>query len=159
MTLALERQLALNAEIDALILLGDIDGLDSADPGLLYECARRYLSAQMNVRNRRAVRGREQSVKVLEQSRAKTALRVRGVVETLRSELAAEWSLELLADKFVLPNGVWVSWADATVAQHEARAKFLEGQATGNVETAAIHRRAISDCLTARTDSLGQVPR
>jgi hypothetical protein len=157
MTLAKSRQLDLNAEIDALVSRGDSAALGDVGPDVVFECARRYLAAQINSRSRQSVRGREQFEKVREESRAVTASWVRTVVEKLAADLAGEWSELLLAERFVLPGGGQVSWAEATVEQHEARALFLEGLASGNVETAAIHRRAVRDCLDARVESLAGI--
>jgi hypothetical protein len=149
--------LELNAQIDALVLAGDAEALLFASEDVVAECARRYVSAQIISRSRRSVRNREQFAKVREESKAVTASRVRDVVATLAADLREEWSAELLRDHFVLPDGSWVSWADATVAQHVERAEYLEGLASGNAETAAIHRRAVSDCLDAHVESLAGI--
>jgi hypothetical protein len=157
MTLVRDRQLGLNAQIDALVMSGDAEALLFASEDVVAECARRYVSAQIISRSRRSVRGREQFAKVREESRAVTASRVRDVVESLAADLREEWSAELLRDRFVLPDGSLVSWAEATVDDHRVRAEYLEGLAAGNAETAAIHRRAISDCLDAHVESLAGI--
>jgi hypothetical protein len=157
MTLVRDRQLELNSQIDALVMSGDAEALLFASEDVVAECARRYVAAQIISRSRRSVRNREQFVKVREESRALTASRVRDVVASLAADLREEWSAELLRDRFVLPDGSLVSWAEATVTQHKARAEYLEGLASGNAETAAIHRRAISDCMDAHVESLAGI--
>ena len=66
----------------------------------------------------------------------------------MSADLEAGWKPDLLASSFVL-NGIRVKWQDATVDQHEARAVMLESMASGDLQTASIHRQAIHD-ITAR---------
>jgi hypothetical protein len=154
MTLVRDRQLELNAQIDELVTAGIAEAVFGASEDVVAECARRYVAAQIISRSRRGVRSREQSVKASEETKAIKASRIRAYVSGIAADLRDEWTAELLADNFVLPNGQMVSWGNATIAQHETRAEFLEGLASGNAETAAIHRRASSDCLDAHVECL-----
>jgi hypothetical protein len=157
MKLADSRRLDLNAKIDALVLAGDSDALLVASADVVDECARRYVVAQINSKGRRSVRSLEQFAKVREESKEKTASRIRNVVASMEAELLDDWNAKLLAEQFVLPDGTWVSWGEATVHDHRVRAEYLEGLAAGSVETASIHRRAISDCLDAHVNSLAGI--
>lgn len=49
---------------------------------------------------------------------------------------------QLMGEGFLLPDGVYVLWGEATPEQHEARAGWLHGQAAALVETARRHERA-----------------
>lgn len=80
-----------------------------------------------------------------EESDARFASRVSGLLKQYASELRAEWTQELLESTFALPDGLHVTWGTATVDQHMERAQMLSQQAVGTLETAALHRKAIED--------------
>lgn len=167
MTLAVSQRLDLNAEIDALIRSGDASALDDAALNVLFECARRYLVREIAVKGRRLTRVQEQAVarvhgvdgEAITESRRRHIARVTGLSHRLNDEATkrvnAEW-VALLAESFMV-NGTRVTWAEATVAQHETRAAFLDGLAAGNIETAAIHRAAVTACRDAHVDTLAEV--
>jgi len=124
---------------------------------VLEECARRYLASRMKIKVRVASRSREQYEKVKEESKATFAARVGRIVDQFAGELHEGWSATILAGEFSLPDGTRVTWGNATRAQHEARAAQLESQATGELETAAIHRSAIKDLSAADVGTLAEL--
>ena len=63
---------------------------------------------------------------------------------------------ELFGHTFPLPNGEDVTWEDATISQHELRISQLEQNAAGNLQTAALHRRAVNVILDAHVATLGE---
>lgn len=143
--------------IDELIASGDIDAVESADSDVVLECARRYVFKAIAQRQRAQSRNRERYEKVREEANAKLRAKARMIVDDLARELHREWSVSMLGSTFSLPNGVQVSWADASVAQHEARASQLEGLAAGDLQTASIHRQAVADILAAGVSRLGDL--
>jgi hypothetical protein len=73
-----------------------------------------------------------------------------------KQDVIIEWSTELLSSTFMV-EGQSVSWGDATVAQHEARAESLTKQAVGTVETAAMHMKAVERLRAAAVQTLNDV--
>jgi hypothetical protein len=159
MRLSESRAKELSEVIEELVAGGDVAAIESASPAVQLECARRFLAREIRQRGRTSERNREQYAKVRADVKVRYRAKVRAVTEQMRDELRREWSAELLAGKFSLPDGVQVSWADATAAQHELRADQLEGLAAGDLLTASIHRQAIADIRSAGVGSLGEVPR
>ena len=76
------------------------------------------------------------------------------LVDAMANDHLSGWAPKLLAGTFALGDGTVVSFADATIEQHETRASWLESQAAGTLETASIHRRAIADCIAANQPTL-----
>jgi hypothetical protein len=77
------------------------------------------------------------------------------------AELRIEWTAELLASPFALPDGTRVTWGEASLAQHQERVEMFEANVAANVEGAARHRRAIDALQEARAgclNDLAQVP-
>lgn len=60
-----------------------------------------------------------------------------------KHSIRLEVTEELLGSDFALGDGRRVTWAEATVADHEQRVAMLETSAVGTLETAARHRAAI----------------
>ena len=106
-------------------------------------------------RNRTEARKVEQRV-MFDREKVKTAVsnRVAEIARETRSMISSEWT-GLLSTTFVLPDGTRVTWADATIEQHEARAEHLEKQAATRLETASLHRKAISDLRERHVATLG----
>jgi hypothetical protein len=73
-----------------------------------------------------------------------------------KQEVIVEWSRELLSATFTI-DGQTVTWGEATVAQHEARAESLTKQAVGTVETAAMHMKAVDRLKAAAAQTLNDV--
>lgn len=67
------------------------------------------------------------------------------IFEDLSAQMRMQWTEELLATPFALPNGDRVTWGSATVAQHEERVEMFKGQVTAGAEGAARHMAAIRD--------------
>ena len=136
---------ALEERINAIIESGLFT---TDDEDVTNECARRYIDTERRRRERNTSRDVERSAKVRQEANARLRERVSGIVAEMSADLEADWKPDLLASSFVL-NGIRVTWQDATVEQHEARALMLEGMASGDLQTAAIHRQAMHD-ITAR---------
>ena len=144
----------MRTRIEELIIDGQIL---TADDDVLLECARRYVDTEHNKRNRNSVRNVEAYHKTKTERKDKTRSRVRGFVTTLADDVIDGWAPELLAATFANGDGTEVSFANATIKQHEDRASWLEAHAAGTLETAAIHRRAIADILAGHAKTLGEV--
>ena len=77
------------------------------------------------------------------------------IVDDYMSEMKVTWTAELLASTF--SNGERrVSWADATVDDHNAHIEMMSRQVAGFVENLAMHRAAIDEITAAGVDTLGQ---
>lgn len=141
-------------------LIDEPDRVEDAPYEVLVECARRYLVAQQLRRQRRGVRNSEQYRSAAARHDEKTLAAVR-LITTRMYEEVEEAVLSKYGNflnlEFALPDGSTVRWADATAAQHEARAEYLEKLAAGNADTARLHRSAIRDLAAAGVDSLGRL--
>jgi hypothetical protein len=82
---------------------------------------------------------------------------LRELVDDMTAQLRIKWEKELLDSKFALSDGTRVSWADATIEQHEERAAMFERNVLANAEGAARHRRAIADLTHAGVGTLGEL--
>lgn len=76
------------------------------------------------------------------------------IISAYKESLHIEWTEELLDSEFALGDGTTVTWGDATVEQHEARALMFEGQAKAGIEGAVRHRKAIESIALANATSL-----
>jgi len=146
--------------IEDLISRGEPDAVADADVSVLVECARRFLASAIQQRSRQTVRAREAYVserdKITARLRAKASL----IVSEMAEHLHAEWTADLLASSFALPNGGGtVTFAEATSQQHAVRADYLSDLAAGDMRTAALHRRAMQDIAAASVGSLGEIHR
>ena len=146
---------ALEERISAIIESGL---LTYDDDDVTQECARRYVDAEHRRYERNASRDVERSAKVRQEANTRLRERVSGVVADLAAELLAEWNADLLASSFAV-DGIRVTWQNATVDQHEARAQMLEGMAAGDLQTASIHRQAVHDIEALGVTTLGEVSR
>jgi hypothetical protein len=82
---------------------------------------------------------------------------MRAITDEFERELRIKWTSELLDSPFALGDGTSVKWGDATVAQHEARADALIKHAAGTAESAARHRKAITDLTQSGARNLRQM--
>jgi len=143
----------MRTRIEELIIDGQIL---TADDDVLLECARRYVDTEHAKRNRNSSRTVETFHKITSERKAKLRTRVASIVTALAADVLGGWAPELLASTFTV-GGMDVSFADATIEQHEQRASWLEAHAAGTLDTASIHRRAISDILAANQNTLAGV--
>lgn len=157
MKLSEVRRLELREKVEALLSNGDVSLLPVAEHDVLVELARRYVVGEIARRNRKSSRAREQFAKVREGANEKLRAKVRVMVDQLAADLRTEWDAALLLSFFSLPDGTRVQWLTATVPQHEARVKQLESLAAGDLHTASIHRRAVSDIQAAHAIDLSGV--
>ena len=139
--------------IEELIIDGQIL---TADDDVLLECARRYVATEHAKRNRKSSRTVEKFHKTKAESNANLLKSISSITSALVADVLGGWAPELLASTFTV-GGVDVSWANATVEQHEARALWLEAHAAGTLETALIHREAIAEILKANKNTLAGV--
>ena len=141
---------ALEERINAIVESGL---LTYDDDDVTKECARRYVDEAHRKYERAANRDVERTAKIRQEANLRLRERVSSIVAEMQADLEVKWSAALLASSFVL-NGIRVTWQDATVEQHEARALMLEGMASGDLQTAAIHRQAMHDITARGVDSL-----
>lgn len=144
-------------QIDEIVQRKNIDALDSATDEVLRECARRYVFAQIKLRRRNDSRARERFAKARDKANETLRAKARMIVDEFARDLHEEWTASLLADQFSLPDGTRVTWADATISDHEKRARQLESLAAGDLLTASIHRNAIRDIEAANVRTLAEV--
>lgn len=150
----------MNERIESVVEAGDVSAIVLEDDAVIEECARRYIEGQVKLRERAAARSVETTEKfdkAAEGLRSRYRTKANLITTQLEDDFRREWTAELLAGEFALPNGARVTWATATAAQHGLRADQLEGLAAGNMVTAAIHRQAINDLRVAGVDRLGDL--
>jgi len=160
MTLSKSRLVDLNERISAVVSSGIPESITQESDAVIEECARRYIASQSKLRDRADGRSREATAKFNDAvGGAKARMRAKAnlITTELAHSLRREWSAELLAGTFSLPNGERVTWAGATSAQHDLRASQLEGLAAGDLAAAAIHRAAIDDLRSAAVATLGEL--
>ena len=148
---------ALEERINAIIESGHLTYAED-DEEVVKECARRYIDTERRRRERNANRDVERSTKVRQEANERLRERVSGIVAEMSADLLSEWNEKLLASSFVL-DGVRVTWQDATVDQHIVRAQMLEGMASGDLQTASIHRQAVHDIEALGVTTLAEVAR
>lgn len=68
-----------------------------------------------------------------------------------------EWTQELLDSPFALGDGRTVTWGDATVDDHRQRVAMLVKHATGTVQSAARHEKAIDELQAAGANTLREM--
>jgi hypothetical protein len=83
--------------------------------------------------------------------------RMHQLVSDFAMDLRLQWTAELLASEFALPDGSAVTWGDATVEQHEARREMFAANAVANVEGAARHKAAITALTSADAKCLNDL--
>lgn len=75
-------------------------------------------------------------------------------VDRIKAEARMEWTADLLASTFAVGDGTRVSWAEATVQQHEQRIAFLTRHVEGSLDTLKRHEVAVAEILAAHADTL-----
>lgn len=68
---------------------------------------------------------------------------VRKLIDDYTDQVKLEWTEELLASRFSLPDGTSVEWGDATLDQHVTRYEMFSRNMVTNMEGAARHKQAI----------------
>jgi hypothetical protein len=81
----------------------------------------------------------------------------RATVDAYAEQLRMEWTAELLATPFALPDGSRTTWGAATVGQHRERVAMFEGQAHTAIEGAARHVVAILELEAAGASCLADL--
>lgn len=71
------------------------------------------------------------------------AARMARIIDDFKREVFVEWTAELLASDFAMPDGTRVTWGEATIEQHEERAAMFQRNAVANAEGAARHVQAV----------------
>lgn len=80
--------------------------------------------------------------------------RMAQIVADFRAECHMEWTAELLASTFALPDGTHIAWGDATLEHHQQRVAMFMANATANLEGAARHEEAIAAIRSAGVSRL-----
>lgn len=128
---------------------------------VLHEIARRYVKAQFAIRERVVARATERKA-FMDRPEVRAAMDA-AIFETtfnMTNVHAHEYAEDLLDTRFAVEEGgEIVTWATATIAQHNRRAAFLEGLAAGIATTALLHRQAVADLNAAGSDTLGEMLR
>lgn len=78
-------------------------------------------------------------------------------IREFERELRLEWTNELLAAGFALPDGTTTTWGDATIDQHRSRLEMLTANAVANADAAARHMKAIDEIEAAGCSSLNEL--
>lgn len=132
-------------------------------PSYTPEAGREALATVTTMAVKQDRRRRERDLERIATNRAKVDAAVSNSISRIVREnadkLLSDWLPALLDSTFALPDGTRVTWSDATVAQHEERAAWLEKTASANVETAGMHRRAVSDIRATGSLTLGEATR
>lgn len=84
---------------------------------------------------------------------------VRRTTERYAADLRMQWTQELLETGFALGDGRIVTWAAATVGDHQQRIDMLQRNAVGNLEAAARHQAAVAEIEAAGVPTLGDLVR
>jgi hypothetical protein len=66
------------------------------------------------------------------------------ITDKFANALKVQWTKELLASTFALPDGTLVAWGQATLEQHSIRRDMLLSNAKGNLQAASRHEAAIA---------------
>jgi hypothetical protein len=82
--------------------------------------------------------------------------RLASLVSDYTQAIKVEWTAELMATTFGLPDGRRTTWADATVEDHTAHITMMGGQVRGMVEDIAMHEHAISTITAAGAATLAE---
>lgn len=133
--------------------------LDYNDVELVHACAGRFVTAAHAKFTRSNARVVERTNQAREHANTLMRDQVRALATEWSTELHAAWSKELLATVFTVGDGEHVTYAAATADQHERRATMLETMATGDLHTAALHRKAVADIHAAKARTLAEVLR
>ena len=147
-------------EVAALLALGKTafqspDAVPPIPRNTQRELARRWLFEHARHAERQAARPVERSAT---QGIAAAQIVVEEVNRAVTRIVDSEQTIwpELFGRTFALPSGEDVAWEDATIPQHELRIAQLEQNAAGNLQTAALHRRAVNVILSAHAATLGE---
>lgn len=160
MEIAVMSSADINSRISEVAASGDPESIERESDEVVAVCARRYIEALVRERERSAARAVESKAKFADaanSAKAKLLEKTKQITTDLARSLHQEWTAALLAGEFALPDGSRVSWADATVEQHNERAAQLEAFASGDLATAAIHRQAVFALQTAGARCLGDL--
>lgn len=141
-------------EIEAMIMSGTID--PRASHAALVHMAERWLADQHRRRMRAEARHVETAATHRTRATAITHERVTALAARIVERTTQDWG-QLLDKAFALADGTRVTWGEATVEQHEARADMLKIMAAGDLETAALHMSAVRDIRAGNAETLGEV--
>lgn len=83
--------------------------------------------------------------------------RVRDIAAATATDLAAEWSPDLLTQTIRLRDGRETTWGAATLDEHRERLAMFTANAAANLEGAARHRKAIDDIERGRVTNLNEL--
>jgi len=108
-------------------------------------------SAAKKYRNREA-ESKERWAKIRQDMKQATE----AIMDEARSKVIVEWTEELLSSTFTV-DGTSVAWSEATKDQHERRSEWLVSHATGTLETAVMHSKAIEAITEAGVNKLGEI--
>jgi hypothetical protein len=78
-------------------------------------------------------------------------------IERFQAEIKMEWTTELLASRFALPDGTQTTWGAATVEQHEARRGMFAANVLANAEGAIRHDQAIAALRESGASTLAEM--
>lgn len=141
------------AEVERMVEAGAVDP-NASHRALLY-MASRFIAEEVRKRERSAARANESAAAVHRaQASAEVLKRAQQIASSVAAKAHTDWAL-LLDSTFALPSGERVTFAAATAEQHELRAVALEAMAAGDLQTAGLHREAISVIERAGVDTLG----
>jgi hypothetical protein len=79
------------------------------------------------------------------------------ILDDYAAALRVDWTAELLASEFAMPDGTRTTWGEATITQHRERVAMFTVNAQANIEGAARHQRAIDELTTSGAATLGDL--
>ena len=104
-----------------------------------------------------AVREREKADAAREAARTAALAAITEQIDLCIQSAQVVWRKEMLESSFAMTDGSTVTWGDASVAQHEARAEMFMSNAVVNVEGAARHRQAIAEIVSSGASCLNDL--
>ncbi|WP_202192807.1 hypothetical protein, partial [Bacteroides stercoris] len=122
--------------------------------GVARNAGRRRALLREHGRPRGSARADETTATARRERASRAVIERASLIATAIAEKATTNWGDLLHATFALPSGERVTWAAATIEQHEARATSLEVMAAGDLQTAALHREAVSTIRGAHTHNL-----
>lgn len=81
---------------------------------------------------------------------------IQAILEKYKDEVIQEWTDGLLAERFQLEDGRFVSWGDATETEHRSRHDVLLLQSSRSAKTATRHLVAAELILAKGTNTLAE---
>jgi len=100
---------------------------------------------------------RQEAQEATQASDALLMVTLKSIIGDYAAQLRLEWTDELLATSFALPDGTHVTWGSATIADHQLRYEMFAQQAETSTEGAARHLHAVNALEAAERTCLNSL--